>query len=338
MLQSFTATTMATNQEAVTAEWNNQAKDWDNEGYGPREYSAAVFPLMCDAIKLDQSAAADLKVLDFGCGSGLLTEKLQPMFGQVVCVDVAEKMVDHVLAKKAKHGWANVTAVCAAVSEEFLDKHRESDPETFRAGSFDFIMCSSVLTFIPALQRTLRALASLLKPRTGLLVHSDWLPEPAATTAEEEGAEGEEGGERTEGEGGGEAAGDEQETESGSATGVAAAATSAEGGATPQQQQQQAAAPEGSDEVAGGASGSGADGDSTAAPNDVAAPATATDVATEVEANADAPLGAFDEQVATAVYDRGGLAPVSLERPSMTMMGRTSPFFLGVARAKPPPQ
>ena len=43
----------------------------------------------------------EIRVLDFGCGTGLLTEKIAPLVNEIVAIDSSPKMIE-VLRKKPK--------------------------------------------------------------------------------------------------------------------------------------------------------------------------------------------------------------------------------------------
>ena len=182
------ASNMVKTQEQVNAEWDKAAADWDKNDGGPRVYAASIFPLIWSATQTDKKKAATLKVLDFGCGTGILTESLQKVCGSVVSVDAAGKMVDQVKGKIQKHEWDNVTAINAILSSEYLNTVQKSDDSALKSAlepeSFDLIICSSVLTFIPNVEKTVSVLRTLLKPGTGMLFHSDWLAEEKTAEAD----------------------------------------------------------------------------------------------------------------------------------------------------------
>jgi len=115
-------------------------------------------------------------VLDFGCGTGLLTEVLQKKVSQVICVDAAPLMVDQVQEKIRAREWTNVKAYCVVLAN--LEKSSESTRQELDAlnGKIDLIAASSVLSFIPQqdLPGTMKKLGELLRPNGGVLCHSDW--------------------------------------------------------------------------------------------------------------------------------------------------------------------
>jgi SAM-dependent methyltransferase len=158
-----------TPQDKVTAEWDRMAGEWDDLAGG---YATGFEALLWDKVKDDVS---NWSVLDFGCGTGLLTEKLRKKVAYVVGVDVSANMATVLQEKIKNREWTNVKAFSAALG------NLENESDEIRAyvaslyGSLDMVVASSVLTFVPEedVAATMVQLGKLLKPG-GLLVHSDW--------------------------------------------------------------------------------------------------------------------------------------------------------------------
>ena len=117
-----------------------------------------------------------LTVLDFGCGSGLLSEYLQGKVRTIVCVDASSKMCGKVVDKIEKHSWHNVTVVNGIVGAKnpVPADIFTRNAEALAHNRFDVVFASSVLSFVPDLSDALLGLRLLLRPG-GLLIHSDWL-------------------------------------------------------------------------------------------------------------------------------------------------------------------
>lgn len=111
----------------------------------------------------------DTRVLDFGCGTGLLTERLAPRVREVVAVDASPAMVE-VLAGKSL---PNVRFGVAKWTPETI-----SDGE-LAAGPFDLVVCSSVCAFLDDYPGAVAMLADRLGP-SGYFVQWDWELDPAA--------------------------------------------------------------------------------------------------------------------------------------------------------------
>jgi 2-polyprenyl-3-methyl-5-hydroxy-6-metoxy-1,4-benzoquinol methylase len=159
---------MSTSQEEVSKEWNVMAGEWDDLA---SSYRDAFETILWKQIGLTETKS--LTVLDFGCGTGLLAEKLQSKVKRVVCVDAAPLMVEQVEAKIRAREWSNVQAYCLALAH--LKEQSDQDMLREMEGKVDLIVASSVLSFIPRedLSGTLKALGKMLKSG-GILCHSDW--------------------------------------------------------------------------------------------------------------------------------------------------------------------
>lgn len=156
-----------TPQEQVNVEWNAMAGEWDDLA---AEYAAGFERLLWNHLGGEQSQP--LTVVDFGCGTGLLTERLQSRCSKIIAIDAAPKMIDFLIDKVQSRDWENVRALCLTLAHL-----NESDKKVIDdlSGTVDLIVASSVLTFIPPsdLEATMQVLGGLLKPN-GLMCHSDW--------------------------------------------------------------------------------------------------------------------------------------------------------------------
>lgn len=139
-------------------EWDDFADDWELNS-NVVLYAERAFETLKGAVNLK-----NIDVLDFGCGTGLLTQKIAPNARQVVAVDTSEKMISKLRAKNL----ANVTTLPINLSEETINSSDALHQK------FDLIVASSVFSFVPNYQETLSLLRGLLAPK-GMLVQWDWL-------------------------------------------------------------------------------------------------------------------------------------------------------------------
>ena len=150
--------------DAVDA-WAEQAASW-NEDPAVVAYGDAAWTSLLAAVPV----GPDMRVLDFGCGTGLLTERLAQRVREVVAVDASPAMVG-VLAAKAlpsvRFGVAKWTP------ETVADDALAAEP-------FDLIVCASVCAFIDDYPETVVMLAERLAPN-GYFVQWDWAFDPTAT-------------------------------------------------------------------------------------------------------------------------------------------------------------
>jgi SAM-dependent methyltransferase len=159
-------------QEKVNREWNAMAGEWDDLASGYRDEFVKLLWRETQLNPTDKRI-----VIDFGCGTGLLTEAIRTRSyeSQFVCIDPAANMI-RVMQDKIRSGdWKNVKAYCVALS------NYEEAGEDIKAeidslwGKADLVVASSVINFIPPedIPGTMKVLGALLKPG-GLLCHSDW--------------------------------------------------------------------------------------------------------------------------------------------------------------------
>ena len=119
--------------EEGTDMWDSEAAGWDANP-AVVTYAGGAWTSLRAAVSL----AADMRVLDFGCGTGLLTERIVPHVGEVVAVDASQAMID-VLAAKAL---PNVRAAARRWTPETIAR------DELAGEPFDLVVCSSVCAFL----------------------------------------------------------------------------------------------------------------------------------------------------------------------------------------------
>jgi SAM-dependent methyltransferase len=144
-------------------DWNERAKNWDQDER-VRYYADQAFRVLNEHVNLFDGAWKKKRVLDFGCGTGILTEKLFPLVGEIFAVDASPDMIDVLLKKEL----TNVSAICADIDDDLV----RASAAWF--SDFDLIVASSVCNFLPDYERTIQHLSQTLKPG-GKLVQWDWL-------------------------------------------------------------------------------------------------------------------------------------------------------------------
>jgi len=147
----------------MTDSWNEHADGWDDNA-AVQLYASRAFASLDARIDFGRAGWKSRRVLDFGCGTGLLAEKIAPHVHEVMAVDTSEQMVAVLQGK----GIRNVTAVHG----DILDNDFAADER--RYSDFDLICASSVCSFLPDYQNAVTALARLLRP-AGHFVQWDWL-------------------------------------------------------------------------------------------------------------------------------------------------------------------
>lgn len=184
-------------QEQINQEWDEVAGEWDDIAathskllfrYLRRQLTQWGIPLplgnhrdngstsTAAAPAIGETSASDMVVMDFGCGTGLFTEYLQPRVRTVVAIDPSVQMMELLLDKIRDREWENVRAFSVALAH--LNEADSTTQEVLRdlEGKVDCIVANSVLSLLPHqdVERTLQELGRFLKPTTGWLIHTDW--------------------------------------------------------------------------------------------------------------------------------------------------------------------
>jgi len=152
--------------------WDVHADGWD-ENPAVRAYSEAAFASL---VRLDEDRWLNLdgaRILDFGCGTGLLAERLSKSAKDVVAIDTSVEMV-HVLNDKIKRrGLDNVRGIAKPIDAAMATHSRLFEEP------FDIVTCSSVCGFLEDYPTMARTLSRLLRPG-GAFVQWDWESDSAS--------------------------------------------------------------------------------------------------------------------------------------------------------------
>ena len=147
-------------------DWDDQASTWDDQP-AVKLYAGAAFESLGRLLDTRGRSLKGLRVLDFGCGTGLLAEALATPCKEVVALDPAAKMIEVLRHKVEQHGWAHVHPIAATLEGAIAG----GDPRL--STPFDVIACSSVCAFLPDYPGTAKQLADMLAPG-GHFVQFDW--------------------------------------------------------------------------------------------------------------------------------------------------------------------
>lgn len=142
----------------MASSWDGYAEDWDHNE------DVILYAELAFKSLLNEANPQDLHVLDFGSGTGLLTEKIAQYASKVVAIDTSEKMLA-VLNQKDIH---NIETLAIDLCQ--------TDVKTVPAlnRKFDLITASSVFSFVDDYEAVLSKLKTLLAPN-GTLIQWDWL-------------------------------------------------------------------------------------------------------------------------------------------------------------------
>ncbi|MEZ5225104.1 MAG: GNAT family N-acetyltransferase [Acidimicrobiales bacterium] len=141
----------------VGTEWDTHASGWDNDP-AAQAYATAAFASLEQLLQREARTLDGAAVLDFGCGTGLLTEHLTDAGATVHAVDTSTAMLD---VLRSKH---DLVASGRVITDVQLPAS---------AKKFHIVVCSSVCAFLDDYPATVADLATRLEPG-GLLVQWDW--------------------------------------------------------------------------------------------------------------------------------------------------------------------
>ena len=108
----------------------------------------------CRAEFVMQASIANKKILDVGCGGGLLSEALANAGASVVGIDASSAIIE-VAREHARQNNLDIDYQVCSV-EEFSAQHAER---------FDVVTCMEMLEHVPSPAQIVNAIASCLKPK-----------------------------------------------------------------------------------------------------------------------------------------------------------------------------
>jgi len=92
-------------------DWNTRVAEWDDVAASP------AFQRLADRVIAAAAPHADDTAIDLGAGTGLLTLRLAPLVAEVIAVDAAPAMVDHLRAECARRDLTGVSCRVADLRE-----------------------------------------------------------------------------------------------------------------------------------------------------------------------------------------------------------------------------
>lgn len=101
-----------------------------------------------------QAALAGKRVLDVGCGGGILAESMAQRGGRVLGIDLADKPLKVAQLHALESGVANVEYRAVAVESLAAEQ----------PGTFDVVTCMEMLEHVPDPSSVVRACSQLVKP------------------------------------------------------------------------------------------------------------------------------------------------------------------------------
>jgi len=127
-------------------DWDEYAPDWEKDET-TTVFAQNVFQQLQKLINVEGK-----HVLDFGCGTGLLTQLISPLAKDIVALDGSEAMIEELDKKELK----NVEPVVDHLTRGLVAQH-----PAFRK-QFDLVVASSVCGFVSDFQEVAVIIHSLL--------------------------------------------------------------------------------------------------------------------------------------------------------------------------------
>lgn len=145
----------------------NQPKEfWDMRSKSYDQTSGGVYASAYDrtAAKAIQYLDPSCRVLDFACGTGIVTLRVAPRAAFVRGIDISPGMVEIAREKAAAQGLSNVEITNTDLFDPCLEE-----------GSFDAVTAFNVLLYLPDLPAALARIRALLRPGGVFLSATDCL-------------------------------------------------------------------------------------------------------------------------------------------------------------------
>lgn len=141
--------------------WNNRAAGYDASVQG--KYAEAYRK----TIEITrQYLNKESRLLDYGCGTGIVTNQIAPDVGPVTAVDISENMIAIARQKAAELNLSNVTYLDAELTDERV-----------QSGGYDVISTFNLLYFVEDLDGLLRKIYEMLPQGGYFLSVTDCLGE-----------------------------------------------------------------------------------------------------------------------------------------------------------------
>lgn len=139
-------------------DWDEYAANWENDPT-THIFAQSVFQQLTKILSLQGK-----HILDFGCGTGLLSQLMSPLARDIVALDSSEAMIEELDRKELR----NVEPVVDSLTRGLVAQH-----PAFRK-QFDLVVASSVCAFLPNVQDVADIIFTLVD-EGGYFIHFDWL-------------------------------------------------------------------------------------------------------------------------------------------------------------------
>ena len=137
----------------MTDLFNEKSKDWDANEMR-KMLSSAIGSSIIEQVSLHEQ----MRVMDFGAGTGLISSQVAPRVKKIVAVDISEAMLNKLVSKAELQG--KVEIVC----QDIIDKPI--------AEKFDLIMSAMAMHHVKDTSKLIQRFSEHLRPR-GIIALAD---------------------------------------------------------------------------------------------------------------------------------------------------------------------
>ncbi len=135
--------------------FDNYAHEWWNKR-GPYKFIHMLTPLRIDYIKKNL-VLKDSKILDLGCGGGLLAEEMCKSGAKVVGIDASKKTIE-IAQNHAKEQNLNIKYL-----NEDIEKHDTKE-------KYDAVVCFELIEHVPHPDKLINQISRIIKPNGKLFI------------------------------------------------------------------------------------------------------------------------------------------------------------------------
>ncbi|MCX5877167.1 MAG: class I SAM-dependent methyltransferase [Deltaproteobacteria bacterium] len=155
---------MTSDPELLSADnvkrFDDAAADWEE-----KPQRVALARKVAEAIQRAIPLASTMQVLEYGCGTGLVSRALSPHFATILAVDTSPQMLEVLRQKARDEKIGNIETLAHDLTRQPLPNN-----------NFDLVMSSMTLHHIPDVEALLTQFFAALKPG-GYLTVADLLTE-----------------------------------------------------------------------------------------------------------------------------------------------------------------
>lgn len=139
---------------------------------------------------MGQFISSSTKVLNFGCGTGLLEAQLRVNVGRITGIDISAGMISEMKRKIEGEKWTNVSALQRDILLEDEEVHKTSRQEELYEQGFDLVISCYTFHHLQDVDAIGKALMKYLKPG-GCFCMIDFAATASAATENVDGKEDE---------------------------------------------------------------------------------------------------------------------------------------------------